>query len=318
MRVDDPSEIERILDGSAIGGRRVEAPRLALGSREQALLRASGRSVEEPRPGESVLVIAGLAASELEEAFDAARAAVGVTGRYPVATVAWSNEPLVEQLHGRYPPLVEFEVLEDEVLDARVEEAFARYDTFRLPDHVRALEHHLGETRRMCGDAPSWRDVEDALGRRDPGEKELDRWLFSWETARVGIEVTARRDDYLNWFVPSDGLGECGIVLTTTSSPWRAAALFGFFGVDSPEDQLLFVSLLKRWSDRWGAEIFANYGTMLEFLVHRAPTEPTDLIQLAVEHHVLARDTMLLPGISLREHARALRGRPDWFLHSKP
>jgi len=94
--------------------------------------------------------------------------------------------------------------------------------------------------------------------------------------------------------------------------------MLDFYGTDRGDGALLLSSLLRRWFIRWDAEPFANFGTMLEFHVHRPPTEADDLIQLAVEQYVVASDTIVLPGIRLRDHARALHRRTEWFLHSRP
>jgi hypothetical protein len=39
---------------------------------------------------------------------------------------------------------------------------------------------------------------------------------------------------------------------------------------------------------------------------------------LAREHDILAANTLSNPGISLRDHARALTVLDRWFLHSRP
>jgi hypothetical protein len=78
------------------------------------------------------------------------------------------------------------------------------------------------------------------------------------------------------------------------------------------------ITILEFWRRRYGAELVANWGTMLQFVVARPPTTLEDAWNLALQQDLVAQDTLTGPGISLRDHARTLIERPTWFLHCRP
>ncbi|WP_428268063.1 DUF4253 domain-containing protein [Haliangium sp.] len=71
-------------------------------------------------------------------------------------------------------------------------------------------------------------------------------------------------------------------------------------------------------SHSFGAEIVAHYGTMLQLIVSRRPDDIDDAWALAYAQQLVAECTTVLPGISLRDHARALMHADRWFLHQRP
>jgi Domain of unknown function (DUF4253) len=232
----------------------------------------------------------------------------------------WSptGEPLEEELFRRIIGISDLPpILDDDELDARLRTRFEMWDNFRLDIHEDQLRSELEATDRLFGSAPSLAEVRSSLGS-DPGVRTLDRWLFQWEQARVdaGVADGVVDDTYLNWFVPTRQ--PCCVVLMPSATSWQAGALLDFFGAGDLEGWAVFVSLLRRWEERWGAEIVASFGTMLESNVPSPPSEPQDLLDLAIEQHLLAPCTTLLPGIRIRHHARVLAGRRTWFLHEKP
>jgi hypothetical protein len=64
------------------------------------------------------------------------------------------------------------------------------------------------------------------------------------------------------------------------------------------------------------AEVVANWGTMLQLLVSRPPRTSEEAWPLAIQHDLIAQDT--LSGQTIRDHARNLIDRPSWFLHARP
>ena len=62
----------------------------------------------------------------------------------------------------------------------------------------------------------------------------------------------------------------------------------------------------------------ANWGTMLQFVVARPPRTLEQAWTLALQQHLVARDTLTGPGVPFRDHARTLIARPTWFLHCRP
>ncbi|WP_291467436.1 DUF4253 domain-containing protein [Acidovorax sp.] len=74
----------------------------------------------------------------------------------------------------------------------------------------------------------------------------------------------------------------------------------------------------RGWRELHGAELWAHYGTMLEFAVGRPPRDFDTALALAREHDLAAPCTLALPGIALRHHALGLVGHGTWFLHERP
>ena len=57
---------------------------------------------------------------------------------------------------------------------------------------------------------------------------------------------------------------------------------------------------------------------MLQLVVKRKPATLEEAFQLAWEQVAIAPCTNLLPGVSLRDHAKALFHLDRWFLHERP
>jgi hypothetical protein len=104
----------------------------------------------------------------------------------------------------------------------------------------------------------------------------------------------------------------------TVASEEALAYTGGFFGAFGPDGLAGVIAVARHWRTKYGAELVANWGTMLQFHVNRPPTTIKDAFDLAHEQAVLAPDTTILPNVSLRDHARALLGRTEWFLHERP
>lgn len=78
------------------------------------------------------------------------------------------------------------------------------------------------------------------------------------------------------------------------------------------------ITVLEYWRRAYGAELVANFGTMLEFVVARPPETLDAAWELAVQQDLIARSTLAGRGVTIRDHARTLISRPTWFLHNRP
>ena len=70
--------------------------------------------------------------------------------------------------------------------------------------------------------------------------------------------------------------------------------------------------------ERYGAQLTRCFATTLHLRVARRPGSIDEAFALAIEHRHFASDTFVLPGISLREHARALLTVDRWYFHDRP
>jgi hypothetical protein len=175
------------------------------------------------------------------------------------------------------------------------------------------VEDELAVTRQMFGDAPSEDEVRAALGEA-PGELALDRWLLEWEKDRGPSAFDG--PSHMEWFVPEGQ--RTYVLLADAPNSETAMARLDFWGYEVGLAPERLVGLVRSWRERFGAELVANWGTMLQFVVHHPPADLEAAYALAVEHYEVAPETMLLPGVPIREHARDLVGRGSWFLHSRP
>jgi hypothetical protein len=130
------------------------------------------------------------------------------------------------------------------------------------------------------------------------------------------------------------GLGLYPVAVTTWGlSDWPAADLFSRFyhggGADvapwsvitrssalSVEEALL--QLMREWQGRFGAQLVASWGTMLQFAVSAPPETLDEAFDLAAQHAAVAPCTTMLPGEGIRQLARHLWRGERWFLHERP
>ncbi|UXI65805.1 DUF4253 domain-containing protein [Tahibacter amnicola] len=305
------------------------------------------RSVFEATPLESAALaeVAVLDTSETVVAFElagidplaawrCARERVRDTGRWPVLTLvgagrsgAWSRVVASEDYFSRF-------YFEEEERDRRrddepetILQAAQAVDVAgalaAIPDDTTGflfelLDVALAETRRRFGKAPVVDDPGEFLLRELIYDQHaLERWFFEWER-RNGTDALQLAGDglaHLEWFAPPPE--EQALLLLPSARHWEAPAYIHWFGALRCNSQTI-VALLREWHARFGAELVAHYGTILQFGVARPPATPEAAFELAWQQHVVAPCTTLLPGVSVRNHARALLHAQRWFLHERP
>ena len=120
---------------------------------------------------------------------------------------------------------------------------------------------------------------------------------------------------HLDWYTPDRQT--IPLLLLPTQESWNALAYLHWFGactVGTP----VAMRFLRQWHQKYGAELVCHYGTMLQLKVQSRPSTPEEAFELAWQQESLAPCTTILPGVSLREHARALLMVDRWFLHERP
>jgi hypothetical protein len=289
--VRDPAALASALAPTALGGRQV------------VWARSINGFTVDCEPEESVT------------AWQAARTVVTTTGRWPVLTMSG------EQLHGGPyardfpPPPDPLAGLELPDVARVVPDLLSQRWPYREQIWDPFVEQELGRTARDVGSAPERADVDRALGGRR-SHVELNRLLLDWELAHGGVRGPIA-DDYLSWYVPQDD--PIVVAFPPTPHGWASLAYLQLFPGGGAAGRLdAFLAIARSWEQRFGAELVANWVTMLQFVVGRPPATIEDAWQLAVEQDLVAPSTTVLPGVPLRRHAQNLIGRPNWFLHERP
>ncbi|MES2612810.1 MAG: DUF4253 domain-containing protein [Pseudomonadota bacterium] len=258
--------------------------------------------------------------------WQAARALVEPhTGRWPVVTTLWSGaaeapgpEALADDLFMRFP----------------YEQGAARDDV--SPRSFIATAHGIGADEVLAELAESFYPLDE--------DDQVDVWRGELAAAGVAGEACAGFDAawaecagdrlrFEHWLTalekiqgasdPERGRQErfdpdnAWLVLLPTPRSEEALAYLHWYGMERGRADG-FIALLRRWRERYGAELWAHYGTMLEFAVHQPPQDFDSALALAREHDLAAPCTLALPGIALRHHALGLVGHGTWFLHERP
>ncbi len=272
--------------------------------------------------GESAFAIQ-IGKGEVEPMWRIARAMIGSTGRWPVATCAWAqggtwrDSMLSEDFFSRFfyheapdakdvSPQALLRLAGSVDVDAFIEALAEEREGHFGIDEAMALE--IVATQHACGISPS---REDVLQAGIETHRELDHWLMHWESAHgLPADPALGRHD---WFEQDPA----ALLLLPVANPWDSLAYLHWFGSSQPGAQY-FIALGRRWHQHHGAELVAHYGTMLQCLVSRPPTTLDEAWSLAREHDLAAPCTLALPGISLRHHALGLIDHDRWFLHERP
>ena len=235
----------------------------------------------------------------------------------------WSRVREATRDVGCYPVFIMMEMLElpiGEQQPPRVEQRFSQIRTELakanpwLPEGELVDGFQCRETGRRFGRGPTAAELEGIESSR-----QLDEFLFDWERHNFGDEavLAAGQPNPIEWFP----LESRDMVLLVLPAVYGAETIpqLGFWAVDGRSECMAPLSNdLRRWQDDFGAELVANFGTMLQFIVSRPPPELDEAYQLAKEHDAVADATLPLPGMMRRHYAADLIGTTRWFLHSRP
>ena len=282
----------------------------------------AGRPVREVSTGSDIAYAVDIAPDELRPVWKQARALVDRLGRWPVATTSWGSTAVGEDDFSRFPygdgdnaP----RAICSRARDLSREDALERPmlfdgETYYAREWRDVVQFQLDGTRRRVGAAPGLDEVL-ALDL-SPDHVALERWLLEWEEAR---RPTTEPEDagHLEWFDP-EKLSACALVLLPTPASEEVPAYLSFCGAWGPGGHERLIAILRSWRERFGAEMVASWGTMLQLEVTRPPQQLAEAFELAVEQFAVAPDTSNLAGVSIRNHARTLTQRTEWFLQARP
>jgi hypothetical protein len=270
--------------------------------------------------------------AEAKALWDAAVALVPQTKRWPVVTTCWSGKGNTaealqdEDLFSRF--YFEEESAKDDVspaafiaaskkvkLDAALIKAEkALFEDDDADDLADAIEYELEASPNIKGlKKPTAKDVAAARidGKPIKNRYQLERWLLDWEVAN---KASVAPQEVLPGFFEPD---QTFLIFLPTPNSWEAFAYLSFYGRDRLSSECC-IALAKRWHEQYGAQLYAHFGTMVEYYTSSAPTTIDAAWQLAKEHDLMASCTLAGPGISVRHYAQGLMHTNAWFLHERP
>lgn len=260
------------------------------------------------------------------------RSRVAETGRWPVLVASWSG-PIGDwstsiardNLFNRWPFEQELgrsssaprDIIEESKAVTELDKVLLKRAGSDGDDAEEAIDDSLDETRARVGRTPDLAEIEKLIGEGSIASRaDLERWLFRWELRNGSVsELTGRDAGYLRWFEPRNQ--PMALVLLPTPNSWEALAYMHWFGAELHGSPAV-IAALREWNARYGAELVAHYGTMLHLVTSKLPATPDEAFHLAWQQERLAPCTTILPGVSLRHHARVLMKLDRWFLHERP
>lgn len=223
-----------------------------------------------------------IAPSEVLPVWRVARDLLDQTGRWPLVTCSWDFE---------------FDASSDlgsivEVLD-RVEFG---WELAGPADPASIIERSMTV------------DVEDEIATLARNAS----WLEDPDPSAVAEPATG----YMDWFEPENQL--MAMLWLPAAAPEDALAYVHWHAGNNNLPSHVLVAVMRRWCRRFGAELVAHWGTMLQLLVHAPPASVDEALTLARQQELIAPCTTALPGVSTEQHAATLLASDSWFLHERP
>ncbi len=275
--MDDAGDIATVLHGTAL----------------------EGRPVEEGLGG--TFLIADIGPDELLDGWRAARGVMPVTGRWPVMTLPG------DLYHEPEPSELEELDLASQTVDPW--SVFRRWtddepmSEWRIQEYVTSfLGAELVQRVNKQLDAP----VTAAV---------LDRWTY--DTLLSDPALAARAHERFGWSVGTQNWyrpSEAQLVLLPTPSQWLTPGWVSYFGATGDDRRQALCAALRQWERRWGAELVASWGTMLQLVVSRQPAAGGQAWELAGQLKAVGGSLQV-------EHwilALAVSRSDAWFLHDRP
>lgn len=263
-------------------------------------------------------------ASEVVEAWDLLRSHLKQTGRYPIVTEGWGADDVFSRFYYKEEAFdgklqdISPESIITSIPTSNLENFWEKRNAYcvkRLEDSIaRALE----ETGKHFGSCPDEAQIRELVDNGTISScVDLEKWLFHWELQNFSTEdaLCVPSTEYFQWEEPYGR--DATLLLLPIENGWDSLAYLHWWGACSAGTNVA-IDFLKQWNQKYDAEIVCHYGTMLQFKVGKRPLTPEDAFDLACGQEALAECTTILPGISLRNHARSLLIVDRWFLHERP
>ncbi|MCU1691160.1 MAG: hypothetical protein JWM64_251 [Frankiales bacterium] len=202
-----------------------------------------------------VWLVHGVDPADVLPVWRAARAALPTTGRWPVC---------VDGAEGWYAGGVEADDLVERAAAVGVGGIEIGWVN-DLPETREDLELFCSSRFPRTPDLAA--RMVQALG--DPTtEPEFDRWLFTAQqqepALREQVDV-AWLTGTGNWYEPQT----VALALLPTEHGWLAPAWLSFHSCEHGDREAGLVAVQREWQQRYGAELVAHWGTMLQYVVGR-------------------------------------------------
>lgn len=134
--------------------------------------------------------------------------------------------------------------------------------------------------------------------------------------ARDGIfrETASRQELVLHLDVATgEAYERIGIVLVPTRRSWEAPAWLNYGGWNECPAPEVHVALLRRWHDRYGAEVLSMGPETIELAVSRPVTDREEALALADEHFLYCYDIVVQGTETLDRLAAHLVDATVWY-----
>lgn len=184
-------------------------------------------------------------------------------------------------------------------------------ETFQIPIQE---SQEIAATDRRFGSVPDAILLEQYA---NVGPEALSHMLWDWERATFSDQVVLERasPDPEPWFTRE----AFSVLLLPTKDPDAVVAYIGFWPTDDEPDLLAgLINDLRHWRNTFGAELVANFSTMLQFVVADPPGDLDTAYELATQHYGVARVGFQLSGEVIHHYAADLVGMKRWMLHDRP
>lgn len=289
--------------------------------------------VPSPDPNDARVALAiDLQGQNRREAWQLLRERVALTGRWPVLSHMLSvceQEGFAAKV--AYDDLFNRFFFEEEPADGRagdfpldIEATARRLRTKDLDmrfSHPEATSLDLAEvsyeverTLARFGVAPDAARVYEALASEAClSERALQWWLLQWELQHAPDPLSEHPYD-LQHLEPSEDEFAHPIALLMPSQKGDEVLAWLHFGIALHVNSTWIMAHLRQWREQYGAELYANYGMVIEFQVSRPPATVEEAFEVAWRQYVLANCTITDPRVSVRDHARALMRAKQWQL----
>src|SRR5262249_54328128 len=96
-------------------------------------------------------------------------------------------------------------------------------------------------------------------------------------------------------------------------NPWEVPAILNFGGWNECPDASVHVTMMKRWSEKCGAEVVGMNGDVVEMYAAQPPTTRDEALKLANEQFLYCNDIVIQGTQTIEALAAGLLGNNLWF-----